>query len=615
MENRVEIARLVSAAVAAIAWLWFVSHGFQADGILDAYYELQAQALLQGRLSIGPGPFDLFIHDAAIRGGRCYSIYGFFPSILFIAAKPLLGRFLAHYAIVLGFFFSLAYFLQKLIAAVIEASGAFESEPRFLVYLSSIVLGCSVLFFIPLPGLETWFFGRFIIYEQQAVFSLALAVPGTYYLVRAVQSRRVDVFTLAAVLFSLASWNKITWFGLAVLCTVAALYLALSDRWPSPEGSARIMTAVGLTVCFGLATAELLKNWAQFGSALDFGTFLADPSSADYLRNQVPLFSPLTRVGNAAFMMISFYGSPKLATLPGVWDNSFALWEDMAPCFFATNPWFLPVAVLIPVGLFSSWKRRSAMFPVLLTVFAVTLYINAVFAVFGLAVTKRYFVEVYHFLVVLLFGTLLVFVRLRYAVVILLVFLGIRGQTTIRGFQSIEPEIRVIDAQQEYRILSVSESTPFLVRNGTWPKEFLSGTNLSYAARCAVMGVQPQGRGQISAMDVCAVYLSLESAPDTDIPARVNVKGAASIPTRGTWLFFVDEKLIGSMPLNAQTEVDASFELPHALKRQGPYRVLGVFVPEGTRYLPGRSSEEPVVTFREIALESSEGTVPDAPSE
>jgi hypothetical protein len=607
MVDRVDIARFVSAAVAAVAWLWFVSHGFQLDGILDAYYELQAQGLLQGRLSIGPGPFNLFIHDAAIRCGQCYSVYGLFPSVLFIIVKPLVGRFAAHYAIVLGFFIALTFFFQKVIAQLIDASGACESEPPALVHLAGILLGGLLLFLVPLPGLDNWFFNRFLIYEQQIVFSLALAMPGTYYLLRAVQERRLDLFSLAAFLFSLAAWTKITWFPFAIICTAAGLYLAIFSGWSSKAGVSRVMTALGLILGTVLLPGRLLMNWAQFGSPLDFGIFLMDPfmvpTEGDYMRLLVPLFSPVVRLGNAAFVMLSLYGSPKLATISAVWDNSFTFWEGMAPCFFASNPWFLPLAALIPVGLVLSRKRRPAMFRALLVVLVVTVYMNCVIAVFGLVVTKRYFMEGYYFLVALLFGTLLVFVRLRYAVPLLLLLIGIHAHTAITGFRTVNPELRVIDVQQDYRITSPSGSGPFLVRNGIWPKEFLSAANLPHASRCAVTGIEPHGRGEISAMDVCVVYLSLEAAPVQESSAQLRISRARSLSGSGRWLVFVESTMIGCVDLDEGAVVDASFELPSPLKREAPYRVLAVFLPGEEHYLPARSAETPVVALGAISLD------------
>jgi hypothetical protein len=605
--RRVEIVRCVTAALVAAAWLWFVSHGFQLDGVLDAYYELQAQGLLQARLSIGPGPFDLFIHDVSIRGGQCYSVYGMFPSALFILAKPLLGRLLAHYLIVFVFFFALALFFQKLIGEVIEAAGAFESEPPTLVHLAGILLGCLLLFLVPLPGLDNWFFNRFLIYEQQVLFSLALAMPGTYYLVRAIRTHRRDLFATAALLFSLAAWTKITWFPFAIICAAAGLCLACLSGWSPKAGLGRIMMTLELSLCVVLLPGRLVLNWAQFGSPLDFGVFLMDPfmnpTEGDYLRILMPFFSPLTRLGNAAFTMLSFYGSPKAATVSLVWDHSFTFWEGMAPCFFATNPWFLLLAALVPAGLLLSRRKRPAMFRVMLVVLGVVVYMNCVIAVFGFVITKRYFMESYYFLIVLLFATLLVFIRLRYAVVLLLLCVGIQARTTIAAFGSVKPDLRVIDVQENYRITSPSGSAPFIVRNGNWPHEFLSGANLRHASRCAVTGFHPHGGGEISAMDVSAVYLSPEPAPVQESPARVLIHGASSVSGGGTWLIFVDEKMVGSVAFEGKTSVDGAFDVPFPLRRGVPYRVLGVFLPDHAIYLPARPPEEPVITLRGIELE------------
>ncbi len=76
----------LNALVAALAWLYFVSAGFSANGILDGVYEIQAAMLRQGQLTIVPGPLSMFFHDALMYWGEYYFYWGLLPSASFSRA-------------------------------------------------------------------------------------------------------------------------------------------------------------------------------------------------------------------------------------------------------------------------------------------------------------------------------------------------------------------------------------------------------------------------------------------------------------------------------------------------------------------------------------------------
>ncbi len=71
-----EAVYALNALVAALAWLYFVSAGFSANGILDGVYEIQATMLGQGRLTIVPGPMSMFYHDALMYWGQDLFLLG-----------------------------------------------------------------------------------------------------------------------------------------------------------------------------------------------------------------------------------------------------------------------------------------------------------------------------------------------------------------------------------------------------------------------------------------------------------------------------------------------------------------------------------------------------------
>ena len=76
-------AYALNAFVAALAWLYFVSAGFSATGLVDGVYEIQAAMLGQGRLTIEPGPLSVFFHDSLLFWGQAYFYWGLLPSWFF----------------------------------------------------------------------------------------------------------------------------------------------------------------------------------------------------------------------------------------------------------------------------------------------------------------------------------------------------------------------------------------------------------------------------------------------------------------------------------------------------------------------------------------------------
>ena len=193
----VSVAFLANALLVSLAWLYFVSHGFTANGIVDGVYEIQASMLGQGRLAIVPGPLERFYHDALMYWGQYYFYWGLLPSAVLLALTTVFGRFAGHYATVFGFLFLFVYFYQRIIARILACAsvnapgGSEQSGLRAAGTIAAITLTWLLIFVIPFPGELSWFFGRFAVYEQQVLFGLALAFPGLYLLVTGIEKKRL----------------------------------------------------------------------------------------------------------------------------------------------------------------------------------------------------------------------------------------------------------------------------------------------------------------------------------------------------------------------------------------------------------------------------------------
>ncbi len=203
-EKNLHYAYLINSGAAALLWVYFVSYGFQAPGILDGFYELQAHALAHGQIAITPGPLEVFYHDSSLYDGRYYFYWGLMPSIIYLGLEQIIGRFAAHYLTVFGFLFTLVYFFQLLIGLLVDAACRETSDNTSLLRWTAFPLLWLFLFNLPLPPSVTgFFFGRFSIYEQQILFGLAFVMPALYLSAKALVTGESSHICLASFLFCL----------------------------------------------------------------------------------------------------------------------------------------------------------------------------------------------------------------------------------------------------------------------------------------------------------------------------------------------------------------------------------------------------------------------------
>jgi len=597
----------INAVLVSLAWLYFTSHGFTANGIVDGVYEIQAAMLGQERLSIVPGPLKMFYHDALMYWGQYYFYWGLLPSAVLLGLTKLFGRLAAHYMVVMGFLFLFVYFYQRIISRILACASQNDSAGGELSpAVCSLLLTWLLIFVIPYPNNLGWFFGRFVVYEQQILFGLALAVPGLYFLISGLEHRRSGPIALAALFFVLASWTRVTWFpfALVMLLTAGVLIWKWRNVAESHSSAARdmLLLAVSLTLVVGL----LIVNYMRFDSLLDFGIRYMNTESYVYFRNvNIMFFSPITKLWNGVFNIASYFAPPGLVEQLGLVARSFSRYEGFPPSFFFFNPQFLPLAALLPLALYKTMKNRAPLALWLGVVSAAALYLIVILGFIGVFVILRYFIEFYYLLILAFLAVLLSLVRWRYALPLFVLMLALHVPATLGEFRNRWPELRTADAGDALRITSPQGITPFLQRNAAWPKGTFSSADFPRTPRYAIIGLEPGPAATILGRDIFALYVVPGNSDGNCSSAVLEIKGLRASQEKGAVLVYVENRLLKSQTISTSQEVDMRLELPFALSTHGPYQVMVVFLPEGQSYLPGRARGIPLVALREVSLKNS----------
>jgi len=263
------------------------------------------------------------------------------------------------------------------------------------------------------------------------------------------------------------------------------------------------------------------------------------------------------------------------------------------------------MVALVPLGLYVAWKsQRSILAPLAILTIA-SLYANGVVVFFGLATLLRYFVEFYYLMMLTFLAALLVFLRPGYGVPIFILLLAFHIPDAVVGFSTIRPELRTVNANAGFRITSPPGRTFFLNRDVIWPQDRFSVEFAPHLTRYNAIGITPGTGGLLLAKDVFAVYMIPGGVSAAGSDAVLRIRGLTPIGEEGTLRFYFDNRFIGSVKLSPGKSVDATFRIPRAISREGPYRILGIFLPRDSKYLPPRTSGEPVAALREIQLDSA----------
>jgi hypothetical protein len=575
------------------------------------------------------------------------------------------GRIAAHYTIVFATFFSIIFFLQLFILEILGSSvaddsyqGAIEevtvgkagpggspplrtAQPDFASethqggsnrgsqchmhesasvpltglskYAGSAILTWLLLFVLPYPAEKGWFFERFVVYEQQILLGLAFAMPGLYCVVMGVKRKSAAYMAVAVSLFSLGAWTRVTWFPFAWILLFISFFLVV--KWSDePRTGDRLRRAMmSMAPAALLLIGMMVVNFVRFDSPFDFGVRYQDPGDYIYFRNLKMFFSPATRVWNAIFNGFSYFAPPQWAISMGLFERSFARNEGLAPSFFFLNPQFIPMLILVPLGMYKAHKRHSPLFVSMLALLATIVYLNIVIGFFGTIVIMRYFVEFYYFLILLFVAALFVFLSPRLSILIVLLSLIMYIPQPAGGFLFSRPELRTVNGWPDAKALnSPPGRTPFLVPQAKWAEGKLSAENLGQIPPYAVMGVKDGRGGNLTGMDIFCVYLIPKDMPSAPSRATLTVSGLEPLSLDGTAFFFFENRSVASKEISRGTTIDVDIKLPFSIPRKAPYQVMVLFLPAGRSYLEPRETGKPTVQFREILLQAQ--TPPEATS-
>jgi len=625
---------LINSLAATFFWVYFLSDGFQAAGLLDGVYDLQADALARFRFSIEPGPLECFYFDVSLYDGKYYYYQGLLPAILHAGLMRILGRGVSSYLVAAGFLFCFLYFFQRIIGDIVDCAHGTESSRQFWLRLSSLPLLWLFAFNLPLPFDElNWFFGRFSIYEQQIIFTLAIAMAGLFALLRGLKQQNTQLVCSAAFIFAVAAWARGSWFIYAGIAVPAACLYCFSkngvlrirlktqrlefgrafdtaSRRNSRLGSADSGRAFGwLAASVVLLCGLLVLNFMRFDSFLDFGLRHQNPAHYVYLRSFTGIFSPVTRLWNFVFNLCAYYGSPALVKDLGLLGKSSFNWEYLPSSFFHFNPQFLPVLVLAPLGVYRAFKKHWNLFLALTLVGLTAAYMNVFIAAATTFNITRYFVEFYYWVLLFFFMVLAALMPYRFAFALTVLLTAAHLPGNFLGFTTARPEIRPLDPGKNIR-RSVDAGvhnlprTPFIEKDVVWLRETVSYDNRDQFREYNLIGVYPGSSRMLLSRDVAALYVVPGRTTAGDSPKQdgLLIRGMQSIGRSGNVRFYLDGRPIGDLAINAKTPVDGRLPFEKKLQQDAPYQVLVIFIPAGEKFLPPRPVAFPSLTFKEIAL-------------
>ena len=602
---------LLNSLAATFCWVYFLSDGFHAAGLLDGVYDLQAHALAHFHLAIEPGPSQNFYFDIGLYNGKYYYYQGLLPAILHAGLTKILGRVLSSYLIASGFLFCFAYFFQRIIGDIVEKSLKSADSFKFWLLLGSLPLLWLFLFNLPFPFNEyTWFFGRFAIYEQQIIFGLSIMMPAIFLLMRGLASQNEQLLCIAGFLCSLAAWTRITWLVFAAMVIIIIYMYSARSRNGRFFSIASRKVILWQTASVVLLAGLLVLNFIRFDSLFEFGQKYLNPMHYIYLRSIVGHFSPTTRFWNFVFNILVYYGSPDLVKGLGLIGKSSSFWEIMPVSYFHFNPQFLPIFVLIPLGLYKAFRKNRDLFLMMVCVGLTAIYMNLLITVAGPVVIFRYFIEFYYFVLLLFFMVIVMLIPYRFALPAIILLLCVSLPGNFKAFTAFKPELRLVDPDKNLQVIVDATQpkmpkTPFIEKNAVWFQQTVSYPNRGSFKKYNSIGAYPASGEMILCTDLAALYI-VPGKDSGDICAKnaLIIKNLKSLVEDGIVRFYADGYHIGDLNVNIKTSVNGCFPLKDRIQRKAPYQILMVFIPKDREFLSPRAVKRPIFKFKEISLQA-----------
>ena len=190
------------------------------------FFDLQATALLEGRLDLPPGALGI---EGFVIGGKTYMYFPPFPALLRIPVQLVTHEFDGRLSLIsmalawvvfAAFTSRLLWFVRSLVRGPIPLS-RFEAVAAALV-LGLATGGTTLTFDAALP----W------VYHEVYLWSAALVVGGCYTMLRVVQSPdRSSVVRLAALILAAGLTRTPGGWALAVVTLLLGVFLVLRRGW------------------------------------------------------------------------------------------------------------------------------------------------------------------------------------------------------------------------------------------------------------------------------------------------------------------------------------------------------------------------------------------------
>ncbi len=223
-------------------------------------YDVQARAIMHGHLALPPGSIGL---EAFLRGGRTYTYFGVFPSLIripvLLITHSLDGR-LASASIVLAWLVTAAFasLLLWRIRTVVrgDAPLGWAESASYGILLASVLTGSVLLFLASEPN----------IYSEDLAWSIALCCGSLFALLGVLERPSWDRVVASGVLVLLTNLNRATTGYACVIATLAiAGWLALGRGGPEQRRWALPMLVAGVVAMIAGCAVDLAKFNLLFG--------------------------------------------------------------------------------------------------------------------------------------------------------------------------------------------------------------------------------------------------------------------------------------------------------------------------------------------------------------
>ena len=253
------------AAVLLFLYSFLATWGQFDFSNLMGYYSMLADALLDGRLSIGYTPDEVHLIDMVPFEGRYYLQWGPVPALFHVLAKLGGGELSDRVACILAGWLASLVFLRIILTI----------RERYFPHLPLWI--CRAFFVAFALGSPTAFVSlRGTIYHESIGIAAMFVVLGFVFLLRHTAKPSLGTSLLCGTMIALAVGTRLT---AVIYAGVFFLGLgALERHWrPSLKTSVARFTAFALPVALA-CLMHLANNQARFGSPWEYGLqYMADP--------------------------------------------------------------------------------------------------------------------------------------------------------------------------------------------------------------------------------------------------------------------------------------------------------------------------------------------------